>query len=237
MEPKSFGVWPLVMGTLTIMIGSGLIAIPVGLLMAVFLSEYASHQARSIIKPILEILAGIPTIVYGYFALTFITPLLKVIFPSTEVFNALSGCIVVGIMILPMVSSLCDDAFQGIPRELKRGGYALGATSLEVITEIQIPAAASRILAAFVLALSRAVGETMAVTLASGANPRFTFNPLESIQTMTAYIVQVSLGDTPRGGVEYLTCFAVAALLFIITLGMNIFGQSIMYRFQKKARA
>lgn len=237
LEPKSFGVLPLVSGTLMIMIGSGVIAIPIGLFTAVYLSEYSSFKTRSIIKPILEILAGIPTIVYGYFALTFITPVLKKVLPDTEVFNALSGCIVVGIMILPMVSSLCDDAFQGIPKSLKMGGYALGATSMEVISEIQIPAAASRILAAFILALSRAIGETMAVTLASGANPQFTFNPLESIQTMTAYIVQVSLGDTPQGGVEYLTCFAVAALLFLITLGMNVLGQSIMYRFQKKARA
>ncbi len=236
-EPKSFGVLPLVSGTLMIMLGSGVIAIPLGLLTAVYLSEFASKKTRSIIKPILEILAGIPTIVYGFFALTFITPLLKLIFPETEVFNALSGCIVVGIMILPMVSSLCDDAFHGISKSLKMGGFALGATSYEVVTQIQLPAAASRILAAFILALSRAIGETMAVTLASGANPRFTFNPLESIQTMTAYIVQVSLGDTPQGGIEYLTCFAVAALLFCITLFMNIIGQTIMHRFQKKAHA
>lgn len=233
LEPKSFGVLPLVSGTLVIMVGSGMIAIPVGLVIAVYLSEYSKKKTRSIIKPVLEILAGIPTIVYGYFALSFITPLLQTILPDTEVFNALSGCIVVGIMILPMVSSLCDDAFQGIPKSLKMGGYALGATSLEVITEIQVPAAAPRILAAFILALSRAIGETMAVTLASGANPQFSFSPLESIQTMTAYIVQVSLGDTPQGGVEYLTCFAVAGLLFLITLSMNVVGQTIMYRFKK----
>ena len=237
LEPKSFGVLPLVSGTLMIMVGSGLIAIPAGLIIAIFLSEYASHKTRSVIKPVLEILAGIPTIVYGYFALTLITPLLQTILPQTEVFNALSGCIVVGIMILPMVSSLCDDAFHGVSKSLKLGGYAMGATTLEVVTSIQIPAAASRILAAFVLALSRAIGETMAVTLATGANPQFTFNPLESIQTMTAYIVQVSLGDTPQGGVEYLTCFAVAGLLFIITLAMNIIGQSVMYGFKKKALA
>lgn len=234
LEPKSFGVLPLVSGTLMIMFGSGVIAIPVGLLSAVYLSEYSSFRTRSLLKPILEILAGIPTIVYGYFALTFITPVLKSIFPDTEVFNALSGCIVVAIMILPMISSLCDDAFQGIPKSLKMGGYALGANSLEVITQIQIPAAASRILAAFILALSRAIGETMAVTLASGANPQFTFNPLESIQTMTAYIVQVSLGDTPQGGVEYLTCFAVAGLLFLITLFMNVLGQTVMLRFKRR---
>ncbi|MCO4794463.1 MAG: phosphate ABC transporter permease subunit PstC [Bacteriovoracaceae bacterium] len=235
LEPKSFGVLPLVSGTLMIMVGSGLIAIPIGLFTAVYLSEYSSFRTRQIIKPVLEILAGIPTIVYGYFALTFITPVLKNIFPDIEVFNALSGAIVVGIMILPMVSSLCDDAFQGVPRQLKDGGYALGATSFEVIGQVVIPAAASRIMAAFILALSRAIGETMAVTLAAGATPIFRVNPLESIQTMTAYIVQVSLGDTPAGGVEYLTCFAVASLLFVITLFMNVIGQSIMYRVKKKA--
>lgn len=234
LEPKSFGVLPLVSGTLLIMLGSGLIAIPIGLLTAVYLSEYAKHRTRAFIKPILEILAGIPTIVYGYFALTFITPMLKQIIPSIDVFNALSGAIVVGIMILPMVSSLCDDAFSGVPKSLKMGGYALGATSFEVICQIIMPASASRILAAFILALSRAIGETMAVTLAAGATPHFTLNPLESIQTMTAYIVQVSLGDTPAGGIEYLTCFAVASLLFFITLVMNILGQRIIHGIGKK---
>ena len=179
-------------------------------------------------------MAGIPTIVYGYFALTFITPLLKMIIPSTQVFNAFSGAIVVGIMILPMVSSLCDDAFRSLPRDLKEGGYALGGTSFEVIVQIMIPSCASRILAAFILALSRAIGETMAVTLAAGATPNLTINPLESIQTMTAYIVQVAMGDTPAGGVEYLTSFAVAFLLFFLTLVMNIIGQAILYRYKKK---
>jgi phosphate transport system permease protein len=234
LEPKKFGVLPLVSGTLMIMVGSGIIAIPIGLLTAVYLSEYARHRTRSFFKPILEILAGVPTIVYGYFALTFITPMLKKVIPSIEVFNALSGAIVVGIMILPMVSSLCDDAFTGVSKSLKMGGYALGATSFEVIGQIIIPASASRILAAFILALSRAIGETMAVTLAAGASPQFTLNPLEGIQTMTAYIVQVSLGDTPAGGVEYLTCFAVASLLFLITLAMNILGQRIIHGFGNK---
>jgi len=234
LEPKSFGVLPLVFGTLMIMVGSGFIAIPIGLMSAIFLSEYAGDRIRTVIKPVLEILAGIPTIVYGYFALTFITPVLKQIIPSIEVFNALSGSIVVGIMILPMVASLCDDAFQGVPKELRMGGYAMGATSFEVIGQVIIPASSSRVLAAFILAFSRAIGETMAVTLAAGANPQFTFSPLGSIQTMTAYIVQVSLGDTPAGGVEYLTCFAVAALLFLITLAMNVTGHKIMHRYQRK---
>ena len=233
LEPKSFGVLPLLSGTLLIMVGSAAIALPMGLVTAIFLSEYASKKIRSIIKPILEILAGIPTIVYGHFALTFITPALRYIFPSIEIFNALSGSIVVGIMILPMVSSLCDDAFQATPKGLKEGGYALGATSCEVISQVVVPHASSRILASFILALSRAIGETMAVTLAAGANPRFTFSAFESIQTMTAYIVQVSLGDTPAGGIEYMTCFAVGALLFLITLILNIIGQSILYRFQE----
>ena len=234
LEPKSFGVLPLLSGTLLIMVGAAAIALPMGLITAVFLSEYSSQKIRSIIKPILEILAGIPTIVYGHFALTFITPALKNVFPNIEIFNALSGSIVVGIMILPMVSSLCDDAFQATPKELKEGGYAMGATSFEVIGQVVIPYASSRILASFILALSRAIGETMAVTLAAGANPRFTFNPFESIQTMTAYIVQVSLGDTPAGGIEYMTCFAVGGLLFVITLILNIMGQSILHRFQEK---
>lgn len=232
--PKSFGVLPLVMGTFQIMVGSSIIAIPIGVCTAIYLSEYASLRVKSVIKPVLEVLAGIPTIVYGYFALTFITPILKQIFPSTQVFNAASGAIVVGIMILPMVSSLCDDAFRAVSRELKEGGYALGANSFEVITQVTIPAAASRILASFILAFSRAIGETMAVTLAAGASPNFSFNPLESIQTMTAYIVQVSMGDTPQGGIEYMTCFAIGSLLFVITLGMNMVGQSILIKFQKK---
>ncbi len=236
LEPKSFGVLPLVSGTGMIMLGSAFIALPVGITTAVYLSEFSSLKMRAVIKPVLEVLAGIPTIVYGYFALTFITPILKIIFPQTEVFNAASGAIVVGIMVLPMVASLCDDAFQSVPKALKEGGYALGATSFEVIGQVIIPHSASRILAAFILALSRAIGETMAVTLASGANAQFTFSPLQSIQTMTAYIVQVSLGDTPQGGIEYKTCFAVGSLLFLITLTMNVVGQSILFRYRRSSK-
>ena len=205
LEPKSFGVLPLLAGTLLIVVGSGLIAIPTGLMTAVYLSEYASERTRSIIKPIMEVLAGIPTVVYGYFALTFITPMIRLILPDTQIFNALSASIVVGIMILPMVASLCDDAIRSVPISLRQGGYALGATPFEVTKNVTVPAAFSGIIASFVLAVSRAFGETMAVTLAAGATPNLTLNPLESIQTMTAYIVQVSLGDTPAGGIEYQT--------------------------------
>ena len=234
LEPKSFGVLPLLFETLSIVIGSAFICIPLGLVIAVYLSQYASIKTRRIIKPILEILAGIPTVVYGYFALTFITPILRIFLPSTEIFNALSGSIVVGIMILPMVSSLCDDALQAVPKSLKEGGYALGTTSFEVIKGILVPSAFSGIVASFVLAISRAFGETMAVTLAAGATPQFTLNPLESIQTMTAYIVQVSLGDTPAGGIEYQTIFAVAALLFTVTLLMNLISNFIMNKYREE---
>ena len=230
LEPKSFGVLPLVNGTFLITFGAILLALPLGILIAIYLSEISKKKIRTVIKPILEVLAGIPTIVYGYFALTFITPVIKVFFPQTGIFNALSGAIVVGVMILPMIASLCDDAFQALPGELKEGAYALGATRFEVISNIILPASLSRIGSATILATSRAIGETMAVTLAAGANPKLTANPLESIQTMTAYIVQVSLGDIPAHGIEYKTCFAVAALLFVLTLSLNIIGHKLISR-------
>lgn len=233
LEPRSFGVLPLVCGTLLVVVGAALIAIPVGLASAIYLGEYASGRVRSIIKPILEILAGIPTIVYGYFALTFVTPMLARFFPSTQIFNAASASIVVGIMVLPMVASLCDDALRAVPKSFRRGAYALGATQFEVTTRVVLPASLSGVVASFVLAASRAIGETMAVTLAAGATPNMTLNPLESIQTMTSYIVQVSLGDTPAGTVEYKTIFAVAALLFAITLGMNVIAHRVLRRFQE----
>ncbi|MCB0413947.1 MAG: phosphate ABC transporter permease subunit PstC [Bdellovibrionales bacterium] len=229
LEPKSFGVLPLVSGTGLIVVGSILIALPAGLFVAVYLNEYANYRIRQIVKPALELLAGIPTVVYGYFALTFITPLMKSVFPQVQVFNAFSGAVVVGIMILPMVSSLVDDAFRGVPKSLREGAYAMGANPVEVTTQIILPAIKSRIAAAIILAVSRAVGETMAVTLAAGATAKMTLNPFESIQTMTAYIVQVSLGDTPHGGIEYQTCFAVAALLFVMTFTMNIIGNRFMF--------
>jgi phosphate transport system permease protein len=233
LEPRSFGVLPLVAGTMLIVVGAAFVALPLGLGSAIYMSEYASQKTRNWLKPILEILAGIPTVVYGYFALTFITPILKAIIPQTQIFNAASGSIVVGIMVLPMVASLCDDALRAVPNSLREGGFALGATRMEVSTRVVLPGALSGVLASFILAASRAIGETMAVTLAAGATPKLTLNPLESIQTMTAYIVQVSLGDTPQGTIEYQTIFAVGALLFVITLGMNLLGQRVLHRFQE----
>lgn len=233
--PRAFGVLPLVCGTFLIVAGSSLLALPLGLAAGIYLSDYASARWRSFLKPVLELLAGIPTVVYGYFALTFITPHLKEFLPQTQVFNAASASIVVGIMILPTVASLCDDALRSVPDSLRQAAYGLGATPFEVSWRVVAPAALSGVLASFILALSRAVGETMAVTLAAGATPKLTLKPLESIQTMTAYIVQVSLGDTPAGTVEYQTLFAVAALLFLITLSMNIVSHRILRRFREVA--
>jgi phosphate transport system permease protein len=233
LEPKAYGILPLLAGTMLIVIGSSLVALPVGLACAVYLSEFASDRARSIVKPILEILAGIPTVVYGYFALTFVTPGLRLMLDDVQIFNAASAAIVVGIMVLPMVASLCDDALRSVPGSLREGAYSVGATSYEVTARIVVPAALSGIFAAFVLAVSRAIGETMAVTLAAGATPNLTLNPLESIQTMPAYIVQVSLGDTPSGGLAYKTLFAVASLLFTITLIMNLLANKVMRKFQE----
>jgi phosphate transport system permease protein len=230
---QHFGILPLLNGTLLIAAGSMLIALPVGLTSAIYLSEYASPKVRGIIKPVLEVLAGIPTVVYGYFALTFITPLLRVVFPDTGIFNAASGAIVVGIMIIPMVASLSEDSLNAVPLSLREAAYGLGATKFEVSTRVVVPAALSGIAASFILAISRAIGETMAVTLAAGATPKMTLNFLESIQTMTAYIVQVSLGETPHGTLEYRTIFAVGLVLFLITLAMNILSQRITRRFRE----
>ncbi len=232
LEPKAYGILPLVFGTTLIVIGAAIVALPVGLACAIYLSEYAGNRTRDLVKPILEILAGIPTIVYGFFAITFVTPILRTLIPSTEVFNAASAGIVVGIMVLPMVASLCDDALRAVPASLRDGAYSLGATSYEVTARIVVPASLSGIFAAFVLAISRAIGETMAVTLAAGATPNLTLNPLESIQTMPAYIVQVSLGDTPAGTLSYQTLFAVGAVLFSMTLVLNLIANSIMNRYR-----
>ena len=230
---KSFGVLPLVNGTLLVAAGSSLIALPVGLATAIYLSEYARDRTRKIVKPILEILAGIPTIVYGYFALTFITPILQDLHPETGFFNAASACIVVGIMIVPMVSSLSEDALSAVPRSLREAAYGMGATKFEVSTRVVVPAGLSGVLASFILAISRAIGETMAVVLAAGMTPKMTLNVFESIQTMTAYIVQVSQGETPHGTLEYQTIFAVGLLLFLITLAMNILSNAVMRRYRE----
>jgi phosphate transport system permease protein len=232
-SPQSFGVLPLVCGTFIVVLGAALVSLPLGLASGIYLSEYASDRARGWLKPVIEILAGVPTVVYGYFALTFITPLLMKILPQTQIFNAASAAIVVGVMILPMITSLCDDALRAVPQSLRNAGYALGATDFEVSTQVVLPGALSGVLASFVLALSRAIGETMAVSLAAGSTPKLTLNPLESVQTMTAYIVQVSLGDTPAGSIAYQTIFAVGALLFVITLLMNLIANRVLARFRE----
>jgi phosphate transport system permease protein len=232
-EPKHFGVLPLLTGSVLIAAGAAVVALPLGLLSAIYLSEYAPERARRIIKPILEILAGVPTVVYGYFALTFVTPLLRVFWPQTEIFNAASASIVMGIMIIPMVSSLSEDALSAVPRALREGAYALGATRFEVATRTVVPAALSGVIASFILAISRAIGETMIVTIAAGATPKLTLNPLESVQTMTAYIAQVSMGETPYGTLEYKTIFAVGLALFAVTLAMNIASSFVLRRYRE----
>lgn len=230
---KRFGVLPLVNGTLLVAAGAMLIALPLGLLAAIYLSEYASDRARKILKPMLEILAGVPTVVYGYFALTFITPLLQKIWSETQAFNALSASIVMGFMILPLVASLSEDAMSAVPQSLRQAAYALGATRLEVTLRTVLPAALSGISAAFILAVSRAIGETMIVAIAAGQQPKLTLNPLQSIETMTAYIVQVSLGDTPQQSIAYKTIFAVGMLLFTMTLTMNLISNWLTRRYRE----
>jgi phosphate transport system permease protein len=230
---KRFGVWPLVNGTLLVAAGAMFVALPLGLLAAISMSEYATERTRKILKPVLEVLAGIPTVVYGYFALTFVTPLLKMVFPQTQAFNGASASIVMGFMILPLVASISEDALSAVPRSLREAAYGLGATKREVATQIVVPAALSGISAAFILAISRAIGETMIVAIAAGQQPKLTLNPLESIETMTAFIVQVSLGDTPHQSIAYKTIFAVGMLLFLMTLVMNLASYLITQRYRE----
>ena len=231
-KPQNFGVLPLVGGTLLVAFVAGIVALGLGLGAAIFLSEYAPERLRRILKPILEILAGIPTVVYGYFALTFVTPILRYIFP--DIFhNALSAGLVMGLMIMPMVSTLSEDAMVAVPRSLRNAAYALGSTRFEVATRVVVPAALSGIVASFILAISRAVGETMIVTIAAGATPNLTWNPLHSVQAMTSFIVQVALGETPQGSLEFKTIFAVGLLLFVMTLIMNIFGRWFVGRYRQ----
>ena len=231
---KQFGVLALVAGTTLTAVLAMVVALPLGLLSAIYLSEYSPDAVRRVVKPILEILAGIPTVVYGYFALLFVTPILRGISEDIAVFNALSASIVMGVMILPMVSSLSEDAMRSVPRNLREAAYALGSTKLEVSTLVVVPAALSGIMSAFILAVSRAIGETMIVTIAAGQNPTFTLNPFVPIETMTAFIVQVSQGDAPAGSIEFKTIFAVALLLFTITLGMNLLSQYVVSRFREE---
>ena len=232
-EP-SFGVLPLVFGTLQITFISAMISIPIGLFTAIYLSEYANRRVRQIVKPILEVLAGIPSIVFGYFALTLITPVLKIIIPQLEIFNALSAGIAVGVMTIPLVSSMSEDALRAVPDSLRQGALALGSTKMETSLKIVVQAAISGISASFVLAISRAIGETMIVTIAAGAKPNLSLNPLQSVQTMTSFIVQASQGDNPHGTAGYYSLFAVGLLLFFITLVLNIISHKIVEKYRKE---
>ena len=230
-----YGILPLVCGTLLTTAIAILVALPLGLSAAIYLSEYASARLRRWLKPALEVLAGVPTVVYGYFALTLVTPFLKdTILPSLSVFNALSAGLVMGVMIIPTVASVSEDSIYAVPRTLREGAYALGATRREVATRIVVPAALSGIVAAFILGVSRAIGETMIVAIAAGAQPVLTLNPLSSVQTMTAYIVQVASGDTPRGTTTYQTIFAVGSTLFVMTLLLNIVSYWFVRHYREK---
>ncbi|MDX5323734.1 MAG: phosphate ABC transporter permease subunit PstC, partial [Exiguobacterium sp.] len=210
------------------------VAVPLGLASAVYLSQYASERARTILKPILEVLAGVPTIVFGFFALSFVTPILQALIPGLKIYNALSPGIVVGIMIIPMIASISEDAMSAVPKKIREGALGLGATRLEVAIKVVMPAALSGIIASIVLGMSRAIGETMIVTIAGGSQPNFEFNPLNAIQTMTAYIVQIAKGDAGYGTIEYYSIYAVGALLFVFTLVMNLFANWVTRRFREE---
>jgi phosphate transport system permease protein len=232
-NPSSFGVLPLVIGTLSTTFWACVVALPFGLGAAIYLSEYASHRARAYLKPALEVLAGIPTVVYGYFALTFVTPLLRDIGLQAEVFNALSAGLVMGIMILPTIASMSDDAMTAVPMSLREGAYGLGASKLQVSTRVIVPAALSGIVASFVLGISRAIGETMIVAIAAGAQPGMVLNPLEAVETMTTFIAQTGIGDVPTGSLEYKTIFAVGTTLFVATFVMNLVSIRLVRRFRE----
>lgn len=230
---QQFGIWPLITATfLTSMIALTL-AVPIGLTAAIFLSDFATPGLRDTIKPLLEILAGVPTVVYGFFALTFVSPLLNHLIPGVMTFNALSAGLVMGIMIVPLISSLSEDALTAVPRSLREGAYAMGATRLEVATQVVVPAALSGIVASVILAMSRAVGETMIVAIAAGQTPNFTLDPTRAVQTMTSFIVQVSLGDTPAGSLAYKTIFAVGTSLFLMTFAMNMVSHRFVRRYRE----
>ncbi|MFN0136804.1 MAG: phosphate ABC transporter permease subunit PstC [Phycisphaerae bacterium] len=234
LQPPRVGILPLVAGTTIVALGALLFALPIGVGTAIFLSEYAPESVRQVLKPVLEILAGIPSVVYGYFALTFVTPaLLKPLIPNVEIFNAASAAIVVGLMILPMISSLCDDAFRAVPRSLREGAYALAATKFEVSARVVLPGALSGVVAAVLLALSRAIGETMAVAIAAGMRPTLTIDPRQPVQTMTGYIVSAVQGYQAQGSVGYQALFGVGLSLFLITLGINLIARRVMAHFRE----
>ncbi|WP_418000782.1 phosphate ABC transporter permease subunit PstC [Lentibacillus amyloliquefaciens] len=232
-ENASYGILPLISGTLLITVIAMIVAIPIGLASAIYLSEFASNKVRKVVKPVLEILAGIPTIVYGFFALTFVTPMFQLVIDDLPIFNALSPGIVVGIMIIPMIASLSEDAMSSVPNVMREGALAMGSTRLEVAMKVVVPAALSGIIASFVLGLSRAIGETMIVSVAAGSTPKLTTDVTESIQTMTGYIVQVTLGDASYGSTTYYSIYAVGMTLFVFTLIMNLLSQYISRRFKE----
>ena len=232
-DPQLFGVLPLVAGTLLVSVIALAVALPLGLGAATYLSEYARPGLRRVLKPVLEVLAGIPTVVYGYFALRTVTPALRTIFPGIELTNSLSAGLVMGIMIIPTIASLSEDAMQAVPRGLREAAYGLGSGRRRVATRVVIPAALSGIAASVILAISRAVGETMIVAIAAGSTPRLTLDPLVSIQTMTGYIAQVALGDAQSGTTQYKSIFVVGLLLFVITFGLNLISQRFVRRFRQ----
>lgn len=231
-----FGIWPLVSATLMTSLIAMAVALPLGLCIAIYLSEYASLRARSILKPILEVLAGIPTVVYGYFALTFMTPLLRAIFSQdlVEIYNTASAGIVIGILVIPLVSSMSEDALSAVPNTLRQASYGLGATKLETALRIVVPAALSGVVAAFIVAISRAIGETMIVAIAAGAGPNFTISPFQAAETMTGHIVRISGGDLSYDSIDYNSIFAIGLLLFLMTLSLNVFSQWIVGRFREE---
>ena len=231
---KHFGIWPLISGTLLVTAIAASFALPIGLISAIYLSEYASPKVRATLKPALEILAGVPTVVYGFFALTVITPLLSKLSPAFGNYNAMSAGLATGIMILPIVCSMSEDALRAVPRSLRDGAFALGGTRFDVSVKVVVPAALSGVVAAFLLAISRAVGETMIVALAAGGIAQITANPSAEVQTMTAYMVQIFLGDAPAFGVEYKSSYAVAATLFVMTFVLTMIGQYILRRFREE---
>lgn len=231
-----FGILPLITATMITSLIGMIVALPLGLGSAIFLSEYASERVRRSLKPILEVLAGVPTVVYGYFALTFMTPVLRVIFGANnvEIFNMASAGLVMGIMILPMVASMSEDALSAVPRALREAAYGLGSTKFETSTKVVVPSALSGIIAAFIIAISRAVGETMIVAIAAGAGPKFTADPFKGAQTMTGYIAAITGGEAPRGTAQYNSIFAIGLTLFIITLGLNILSRMMVNRFREE---
>lgn len=230
-----YGIWALVSATLTTSAIAIFIALPLGLASAIYLSEYASNRMRSILKPILEVLAGIPTVVYGYFALLFVTPILKLIFKDgIQVYNMLSAGLVMGIMILPLIASMSEDALSAVPRALREGAYAMGATKLETSLQVVLPAALSGIGAAVIIGISRAVGETMIVAVAAGAGSNFSFNPLDAAETMTGHIARISGGDLSYNTIDYTSLFAIALMLFLVTLVLNLISQWVVNKFREQ---